>query len=267
MSSPLGPLLPDWNGATPPARAPIFGRYCQLQPLNSLHSAQLWPLIADFPALWDYLYDGPFATQSEFEAWLELQIARDDAQFFAICDAQNRALGLCSFLRIDPKNGSMEIGNLLFSPRLQRSREATEAMFLAMKTAFENGFRRYEWKCNALNAPSKNAALRLGFSFEGTFRSAAVVKGRSRDTSWFSLIDSEWPALEKAFEAWLSSENFDENGEQLQPLRAFQTEKKLYVASEKEKEELRRFVKERGIDVGLRRGPNEKNEVCWPQTK
>lgn len=184
------------------------------------HGAALWREIADFPQLWHYLFDGPFARESEFCAWIQAQTERDDALFFAIINRAGDVLGLCSFLRIDAANGSIEIGNLLFSPRLQRSREATEAMFLAMKTAFDNGFRRYEWKCNALNAPSKNAALRLGFVYEGTFRSAAVVKGRNRDTSWFSIIESEWPALKRAFESWLDERNFDENGRQIQKLSA-----------------------------------------------
>ena len=132
--------------------------------------------------------------------------------FFAICAPAGRALGFCAYLRIDAGNGSIEIGNLLFSPALGRTRAATEAMYLAMKTVFENGFRRYEWKCNALNEPSKRAALRLGFMFEGTFGQAAIVKGRNRDTSWFSLLDGQWPARQAALEKWLEPENFDANG-------------------------------------------------------
>ena len=148
-------------------------------------------------------------------AWLRGVAAKADPQFYAIVDERSgRALGLASYLRIDPAAGSVEVGWLHFSPALQQSRLATAAMALMMANAFALGYRRYEWKCNALNKPSWRAALRLGFSYEGTFRQNRVDKGRSRDTAWFSVIDSEWPALQACFARWLAEENFDEAGRQ-----------------------------------------------------
>ena len=220
MPTDLGLPLPNWQPATLPPRETVRGRDCQLQPLTHAHAAQLWRAIAGLPDLWRYLPDGPFANQAEFAAWMRAQIARDDAIFWAICDDAGAALGLCAYLRLDPKNGSIEIGNILFSPALQRTRAATEAMFLLMRAIFERGFRRYEWKCNALNAPSRAAAQRLGFSYEGTFRNALVVKGRNRDTDWFSITDDEWPARKAALEAWLSPRNFDASGHQIARLEA-----------------------------------------------
>jgi RimJ/RimL family protein N-acetyltransferase len=147
---------------------------------------------------------------------------RTDPFLYAIIDlATERAVGLAGYLRIDPANGSIEVGHLNYSPLLQRTPGATEAMYLMMTRAFALGYRRYEWKCHALNAPSRSAALRLGFTFEGIFRQAAVVKGRNRDTAWYSIIDSEWPALKQAFERWLAPENFDERGIQRTPLSRF----------------------------------------------
>jgi RimJ/RimL family protein N-acetyltransferase len=143
-----------------------------------------------------------------------------DPLFFAVVDAASgRAAGVASYLRIDPVNGVIEVGHLAFAPQLQRTRVATEAMYLMMKHAFSLGYRRYEWKCDALNAPSRRAAERLGFTFEGVFRQAIVYKGRSRDTAWFSVIDSEWPVLETAFLAWLDPDNFDADGRQRRSLR------------------------------------------------
>ena len=146
----------------------------------------------------------------------------NDPLFYAILDqATNRAVGVAGYLRIDPRNGSIEVGHLGYSPLLQRTPAATEAMYLMMARAFELGYRRYEWKCDSLNEPSRAAALRLGFVFEGIFRQAVVVKGRNRDTAWFSVIDSEWPALKAAFVNWLAPDNFDEQGRQLARLSAF----------------------------------------------
>lgn len=211
----LGPSLPDWKPATLPPRELICGRYCQLQPLESAHAGWLWDAIEAHPDLWFYLPDGPFESGSAFLRWIETQIAREDAIFFAICDLEGKAIGLCAYLRIDLDNGSIEIGNILFSPQLQRTRAATEAMFLLMRAVFENGFRRYEWKCNSLNKPSKAAAKRLGLRFEGTFRQAAVVKGCNRDTDWYSILDGDWAGQQKAFERWLSPANFDASGRQI----------------------------------------------------
>jgi RimJ/RimL family protein N-acetyltransferase len=164
---------------------------------------------------WAYLPYGPFASPQRYRDWMQTHCTGDDPLFFAIIDrATDKAVGLASYLRITPAAGSIEIGHLSFSPLLQRRRAATEALYLLMRAAFALGYRRLEWKCNALNAASRQAAIRLGFAFEGVFRQATVVKGRNRDTAWFSIIDSEWPALDAAFTHWLAPENFDENGQQ-----------------------------------------------------
>jgi RimJ/RimL family protein N-acetyltransferase len=176
--------------------------------------------------LWTYLPYGPFADRPAFDAWLQASAAsQGDPLFFTIIDhATQRPGGVCSYLRITPAAGSIEIGHLAYAPRLQRTTAATEAMFLLMRHAFELGYRRYEWKCNALNAPSRYAAERLGFQFEGIFRQAAVVKGRNRDTAWYSIIDQEWPALHRAFIQWLSPANFDADGRQRRSLTALRDE-------------------------------------------
>jgi RimJ/RimL family protein N-acetyltransferase len=146
----------------------------------------------------------------------------DDPLFFVIVDAAaGRAVGQASYLNIKPAQGSIEVGHVYFSPLMQRSRVATEAMYLMMRRAFETGYRRYEWKCDALNARSRVAAERFGFAYEGTFRQATVVKGRNRDTAWYAAIDSEWPALSATFEAWLAPENFNAEGQQRRRLESF----------------------------------------------
>lgn len=165
--------------------------------------------------MWTYLSYGPFDDFEQYAAWIHAASESSDPLFFAVVESHsNRAAGVVSFLRIDPPSGSIEVGHLAFSPRLQQTPAATEAMFLMMKRAFELGYRRYEWKCDALNAPSRGAALRLGFSFEGVFRQATVYKQRSRDTAWYSILDREWPLLEPAFMRWLAAENFDADGKQ-----------------------------------------------------
>ncbi len=224
MNTPeLGTPLPAWEPATLPPHETINGRYCQLQPLQSTHAGWLWDVMEDAPALWTYLDVGPFESGGDFLRWIEAQVKREDAIFWAICDGEGKALGLCAFLRLDPDHGSIEIGNILFSPPLQRTSAATEAMFLLMRAAFGCGFRRYEWKCNSLNKPSKAAAKRLGFRFEGTFRQAAVVKGHNRDTDWYSITDGEWTGQEKAFERWLSPANFDKSGRQIRRMEGLRS--------------------------------------------
>ena len=169
--------------------------------------------------MWTYLPYGPFDSFEIYRAWLEEMSRRSDPLFFAIIDrGTDQAVGLASYLRIDPAAGSIEVGHLHYSPLLQRTPAATEAMFLMMERALTMGYRRYEWKCDSLNAPSRAAALRLGFSFEGIFRQATVVKGRNRDTAWFAAIDREWPALKEAFQRWLAPENFDADGKQRERL-------------------------------------------------
>ena len=172
-------------------------------------------------AIWDYLPYGPFPTLCAYETWLASQEALQDPAFFAIIRrSDDRAIGLASFLRIDQANGSIEVGHINFAPPLQRTRAGTEAMVLMMQWAFENGYRRYEWKCNALNRKSRHAAQRLGLSYEGVFRQMSIVKGRNRDTAWFAAIDSEWPALKAAFQRYLDPQNFDAQGRPIVALSA-----------------------------------------------
>jgi RimJ/RimL family protein N-acetyltransferase len=202
----------------------MAGRCCRLEPLSAAaHGADLWAANAlDREGdMWTYLPYGPFADQAAYGAWLAESARSADPLFFAIIDAASgRAVGVASWLRIDPRNGVIEVGHLAFSPRLQRTPAASEAMYLMMERAFALGYRRYEWKCHAFNRPSRIAAQRLGFSFEGVFRQAAVVKGRSRDTAWYSIIDGEWPALRAAFLAWLAPGNFSADGRQRLALSA-----------------------------------------------
>jgi len=171
--------------------------------------------------MWTYLFSGPFATEAAYHQWLAAREHSEDPLFFAVVDgATGRATGLASYLRIDPPHGVIEVGHIAFSPPLQRTPAATEAMHLMMKNVFDLGYRRYEWKCDSLNAPSRRAAERLGFRFEGIFRQAVVYKGRNRDTAWYSIIDAEWPALKTAFERWLDPANFDAGGRQQSSLTA-----------------------------------------------
>jgi RimJ/RimL family protein N-acetyltransferase len=214
----LGFRVEGWTPPAPPPRETIDGRTCRLEPLDAarhgatLHSANL--LDTD-RRNWTYLPYGPFERLDDYLDWVRSVAGKDDPQFHAIVDnATGAAVGVASYLRIDPAAGSIEVGHINYSPRLQRTVAATEAMYLMMRRAFEMGYRRYEWKCNALNAPSRAAAQRLGLSYEGVFRQARVDKGRNRDTAWYAAIDREWPALDRAFRRWLDPENFDEQGRQ-----------------------------------------------------
>lgn len=223
FGQPVGPEVPDWQAPPRPPRAIMTGRFCRLEPLDAArHAAALHAACAldRDGRMWTYLFDGPFATEVGFRAWLERRERSEDPLFFAIVDAATgRATGLASYLRIDPPHGVVEVGHLAFSPLLQRTTAATEAMYLMMRNAFALGYRRYEWKCDALNGPSRQAAERLGFRFEGIFRQAIVYKGRSRDTAWYAVIDREWPALARGFEQWLHPDNFDSQGRQRLGLR------------------------------------------------
>ena len=218
----IGHPVPDWQPASRPSGRTLHGRYCRLEALDpQRHGAELFAANAlDKQGLnWTYLPYGPFATLGLYLEWLQEKANCRDPLFYAVIDlASNQAVGLASYLRIDPTNGSIEVGHLCFSPRLQRTPAATEAMWLMMGEAFALGYRRYEWKCNALNQPSRVAAMRLGLSYEGVFRQASVVKGRNRDTAWYATIDQEWPALNQAFETWLAPDNFDAAGQQRQSL-------------------------------------------------
>ncbi len=218
LGRPIGSPLPDWPPPPVPPREPLEGRFCRLEPLDpDRHAGALFTAnAADAEGRsWTYLPYGPFRTFSDYCAWMIANCLGDDPLFFAILDkADGRAAGVASYLRITPAAGSIEVGHIHYSPRLQRSPAATEAMYLLMEQAFVLGYRRYEWKCDALNAASRAAAQRLGLSFEGIFRQATVYKGRNRDTAWYAAIDPEWPALREAFLAWLAPGNFDGTGGQ-----------------------------------------------------
>ena len=215
---PLGEIVADWQEPPIPIHEVMHGRYCRLEPLDAAkHTRSLFDAYALDPhgSCWTYLPYGPFEVFEDFRAWLEPQSHTRDPLFFTIVDpASGEAIGVASYLRISPTCGSIEVGHLNFSPKLQRTPAATEAMFLMMRHAFELGYRRYEWKCDSLNEASRKAALRLGLSFEGIFHQATVNKGRSRDTAWYAAIDKKWPALREAFEQWLSPSNFDADGHQ-----------------------------------------------------
>lgn len=214
----LGHPVSNWTAARRPTPRLLSGRFCRLEPLDpARHGEALFAaLSADGEGRhWTYLPYGPFASATEFVDWIVRSSGGDDPLFFAIvCLASEQPVGIAAYLRIAPTQGSIEVGHLNFSPAMQRSAIATEAMWLMMREAFALGFRRYEWKCNALNQPSRRAAQRLGLSFEGIFRQADVVKGRNRDTAWYAAIDSEWPALDHALQTWLAAENFDATGRQ-----------------------------------------------------
>ena len=209
LGQPIGYPVPGWSPPARPPRAPLEGRYCRIEPLDpDCHGPSLFEanLLDPAGAGWTYLPYGPFDDYAAYHAWATRVAVTEDPLFFAVVDrGSDRAVGIASFLRIDPANGSIEIGHLHFSPLLQRTPASTDALFQMMKYAFELGYRRLEWKCNALNAPSRRAAQRLGLSFEGIFRQATVVKGRNRDTAWYAAIDREWPPLSAAFERWLES--------------------------------------------------------------
>ena len=218
LGQPIGSPLPGWKEPPRPPRTAMAGRYCRVEPLEpARHADDLFRANAlDATGRnWTYMSYGPFDTLEAYREWMGSYCLGDDPLFHAIVDsATGRAVGVASYIRIDPRNGSIEVGHINYSPLLQRRPAATEAMYLMMKRAFGLGYRRYEWKCDALNERSRGAARRLGFSFEGVFRQATVYKGRSRDTAWYAAVDKEWPALEQAFLRWLDPGNFDEQGRQ-----------------------------------------------------
>lgn len=217
---PLGPPVPHWTPPSVPIGAVLEGRYARLEPLSAkAHAAQLFDAYEGHDWLWDYMAYGPFHSAAQYHRWVRETEAGTDPLFYAIRDLQSGEWGgVASFLRIAPAHGSIEAGNINFAPRLQRSRAATEAMALMMGWAFDAGYRRYEWKCDALNGPSRRAAQRLGFSYEGVFRQHMVIKGRNRDTAWFAVTDQDWPALREAFALWLDPANFDDRGRQIERL-------------------------------------------------
>jgi RimJ/RimL family protein N-acetyltransferase len=224
LGQPIGFPLPAWRAPPPPPREAMAGRYCRVEPIDPEHHAQqLHEANLRDPSgrAFTYLGAGPFETFERYLDWIQTSCLGADPLFHAIVDnATSKAEGVASYMRIDARNGVMEVGHLNYSPLLQRTRAATEAMYLMMKRAFELGYRRYEWKCDALNAPSRAAAQRLGFSYEGVFRQAVVYKGRNRDTAWYAMIDREWPQLDAAFTRWLARDNFDAGGKQRTSLSA-----------------------------------------------
>ena len=224
-SPPIGPAVPGWTPREAPPSSPMAGRYVRVERLDpERHAPQLAAAHERTdPAHWTYLFDDKPASPEAYLAWARKAAATADPLFHAIVDpGTGHALGVAAFMRIDRTHGVIEIGHINLSPRLQGTRAATEAMFLFMRRAFDElGYRRYEWKCDSLTAPSRAAALRLGFTFEGIFRQAVVYKGRSRDTAWYSIIDREWPALKQSFERWLDPANFDEHGRQRRRLQEF----------------------------------------------
>jgi RimJ/RimL family protein N-acetyltransferase len=223
-----GLSLPDWQVCPVPQPQVMSGQYCRLEPLSAAHHGQgLYTAMQQDGAAanWTYLGYGPFASSADYCAWLRSMEGLEDPQFYTIIDVLTaQPVGLASYLRIDAANGVIEVGHLNYSPLLQQKPAATEAMYLMMRHAFELGYRRYEWKCNALNVPSRRAAERLGFLFEGLFRQAMIAKGRNRDTAWYSILDSEWAAVRQRLEQWLAAENFDASGQQRQALSALMAE-------------------------------------------
>ena len=219
-SRPVAPPVPDWTPPPVPTGEGLAGRYAQLEALDAdSHAARLFKAFDGHDDVWTYMPDGPFASAAQFHRWMREATARDDILFYAIRDLTTGDYGgFASYLRIQPASGSIEVGYIAMAPQLQRTRAASEAIYLMMEWAFEVGYRRFEWKCDALNAASRRAAQRLGLSYEGIFRQATVVNGRNRDTAWFAAIDAEWPALKEAFEFWLSPANFDAHGQQRERL-------------------------------------------------
>jgi RimJ/RimL family protein N-acetyltransferase len=220
----IGDALRDWGGAALPPRTPIDGEYCVVEPLDAdRHCDDLFTAYSEDRdgRLWTYMPAGPFPSGSDFHAWMGPACRSSDPLFHALVDkASGKAVGMAAYMRIQPEVGVIEVGNIAFSPLMQKTPIATEAMFLMMRRVFdEMGYRRYEWKCDSLNDASRRAADRLGFAFEGIFRQAVVYKGRNRDTAWYSIIDSEWPALKAAFVGWLDAGNFDADGRQKKSLR------------------------------------------------
>lgn len=230
----------SWNAVQRPQPLTLRGRYVTLEPLNAdRHCPALWNSVRGADNLWTWMPDGPFASQARLHQSLAEKQASPSAVFSALVpevtaangqtegpapNGERGAAGYASFMRIEPAHGVIEVGNILLSPALQKTRASTEAMYLMARHVFDDlGYRRYEWKCNARNEPSRRAALRLGFTFEGIFRQHMMVKGRNRDTAWFAMLDHEWPARKRAFEAWLDPSNFDDHGRQRQRLASNST--------------------------------------------
>jgi RimJ/RimL family protein N-acetyltransferase len=212
---PVG-LPVDETPAKRPGPVTLHGRYGRVERLDMRHAADLWQAYAGHDHIWTYLSSyGPFADAGAFTEWLAKRVAIEDPYYYAIVEPSGRAVGIATLMEIRPAMRVIEVGHIVYSPALMRTPLGTEAQYLLARYAFETlGYRRYEWKCNALNAGSRRAALRYGFVYEGTFRQRLIAKGRNRDDAWYSMLDGEWPARKAAFERWLAPENFDAAGRQ-----------------------------------------------------
>jgi RimJ/RimL family protein N-acetyltransferase len=218
---PIGPLV-DATPALRPGPVTLQGRYGRLEKLAAHHGTALWRAMQGHDHIWTYMSSyGPFESESTFSDWIESRVILDDPYSYAIINLSSEAVGIATLMDIRPTFRSIEVGHIVYSPALQRTPLGTEAQYLLARYTFETlGNRRYEWKCNALNAPSRRAALRYGFVFEGVLRQHMIAKGRNRDTAYFSMLDSEWPARKAAFERWLAPDNFDTHGRQKINLKA-----------------------------------------------
>jgi len=226
LGQPIGFAVPNWVPAQMPPRSIMEGRWCRVEPLDvARHGAELFAAYGSDREgrIWTYMGYGPFESLPKFEAWMAASCLGDDPLFHAVVERESgRALGVASYLRVEPAVGTIEIGHINYAPPLQRTAAATEAMYLMMARVFDElGNRRYEWKCDALNEASRRAAERLGFIFEGVFRQATLYKGRNRDTAWYAITDRDWPALKRAYESWLDPANFDASGVQKTRLAEF----------------------------------------------
>lgn len=224
FGQPVGDALPDWQPRPAPQRHTLQGRLCYLEPLAGKHAEALFAAhqLAPDTRSWTWLLREPDSSVEEFSAWVASVAELSDPLHFAVIDRQTRQpVGSLALMRIDANNGVIEVGHVHFSPLLSRTAMATEAHWLLMRYAFDTlGYRRYEWKCNSLNEPSRRAARRLGFHYEGRFRQALVIKGHNRDTDWFSIIDAEWPQIDSAMQRWLASDNFSADGQQIRTLES-----------------------------------------------
>ena len=224
FGQPIGDALPDWQPRPAPQRHTLQGRLCYLEPLAGKHAEALFAAhqLAPDTRSWTWLLREPDSSVEEFSAWVASVAELSDPLHFAVIDRQTRQpVGSLALMRIDANNGVIEVGHVHFSPLLSRTAMATEAHWLLMRYAFDTlGYRRYEWKCNSLNEPSRRAARRLGFHYEGRFRQALVIKGHNRDTDWFSIIDAEWPQIDSAMQRWLASDNFSADGQQIRTLES-----------------------------------------------
>lgn len=220
---PVGPPVDD-KPSPRPSDVTLAGRFGRVERLAQTHAASLWEAVKGHDEIWAYMSTGPHANAGAFSEWVATRVASNDPYFYAVVDGNGRVCGMSALMEIRPAMRVIEVGHILYAPTLQRTPLATEAQYLLARYAIETlGYRRYEWKCNALNAPSRRAALRFGFSFEGILRQHMIVKGRSRDTAYYSMLDSEWPARKKAFERWLAPQNFDAAGQQKQRLEELRT--------------------------------------------